>query len=224
VALNAATNIKATDNVRCNYWNNYNIAGTGAGQYEQRLGAPVSTYIEGAGALALGRASLAAGTGSRVIVNMGRGAQPFNNGTVLGLGAQTSDFFAFCRSRDGSALGAITVTSDPVGAGTDGHRLYQIAATTECSPSTNTACWDLAGTESSSAVSIAGATSAALSPESGFEREGHYVIGNQVDPTAIAVSSLTASPAQTNQAWWLLVAPAILLAGFWLWRRQSQAR
>jgi hypothetical protein len=225
VALNAATNIKATDNVKCNYWNNYNIAGTGAGQYEQRLGAPVSTYIEGAGALALGRANLAAGTGNRVIVNMGRGTPPFNNGTVLGLGAQTSDFFAFCLSRDGSDLGAVNVTSDPVAAGTNGHRLYQIADTVECSPSTNTACWDLAGTETSSAVSSAGATSADLSPESGYEQEGHYVIGNQVDPTAVAVSHFKASSSiQANGAWLALFAAASVFAMAWLWRRRAQGR
>jgi hypothetical protein len=220
-SLNAAANIDASDNVKCNYWNSYNVSGTGAAQYEQRLGAPVSTYIEGTGALALGRASLAAGTGSRVIVNMGRGTPPFNNGTVLGLGAQTSDFFAFCLARDGSALGAITVTSDPVAAGTNGHRLYKVTNTAECSPSTNTACWDLAGTVPSSAVSASGAISAVLSPQSGYEQEGHYVIGNQVDPTAIAISSFTTnSSAQASGAWLALIAAASLLAGVWLWQRR----
>ncbi len=98
-SLNAATNIGG-DNVKCNYWNSYNI--DDLTQYEKRLGAPVSTYIEGTGALTLGRADLTAGTGNRVIVNMGRSTPPFNNGTVLGLGAQTSDFFAFCLSPGGT--------------------------------------------------------------------------------------------------------------------------
>jgi hypothetical protein len=228
VALDAATNVKTTDNVKCNYWASYSIqgsaaAGGAADQFEKRLGARVSTYSEGTGALVLGRANLAAGTGSRVIVNMGRSTPPFNNGTVLGLGAQTSDFFAFCLARDGSDLGAMTVTSDPVAAGANGHRLYQIANTTECSPSTNMACWDLAGTALSSAVSAPGAASAVLSPESGYAQEGHYVIGNQVDPTALAVSDFTATVHQFNQLWLLLAALALLSAGVWSWRR-VQAR
>jgi hypothetical protein len=198
-SLNAATNIGG-DNVKCNYWNSYNI--TDAAQYEKRLGAPVSTYIEGTGTLALGRAELTAGTGSRVIVNMGRGAPPFNNGTVLGLGAQTSDFFAFCLSRTGTDLGTITVTSDAVAAGANGHRLYRIDDTTECSPSTNTQCWDHTG-----ATSAGGAVSAPLTPTS--STEGQYVVGNQVDPTAITLSDLDATSAVTP---WPLILAAVVVA------------
>jgi len=197
-SLNAATNIGG-DNVKCNYWNSYNITGDAA-QYEKRLGAPVSTYIEGAGVLTLGRADLGAGTGNRVIVNMGRSTPPFNNGTVLGLGAQTSDFFAFCLSRDGSALGTITVTSDNVAAGATGHRLYRINDTTECSPSTNTACWDHTG-----ATSAGGAVSAGLVPT--VSTEGQYVIGNQVDPTAVTLRDLNATTAATP---WPLILAAVL--------------
>ncbi len=199
-SLNAATNIGG-DNVKCNYWNSYNI--NDATQYEKRLGSPVSTYIEGTGALTLGRADLAAGTGNRVIVNMGRGTPPFNNGTVLGLGAQTSDFFAFCLARGGTALGNITVTSDAVAAGATGHRLYRIDDTTECSPSTNMACWDHTG-----ATSAGGAVSAVLAPTA--SNEGQYVIGNQVDPTAITLSDLNATTTPTP--WPLVLAAAIVVA------------
>jgi hypothetical protein len=215
-SLNAATNIGG-DNVKCNYWNSYNIGD--AAQYEKRLGAPVSTYIEGVGALTLGRADLTAGTGSRVIVNMGRSTPPFNNGTVLGLGAQTSDFFAFCLSRNGSALGTVSVTSDNVAAGATGHRLYRIDDTTECSPSTNMACWDHTG-----ATSAGGAVSAALVPT--VSTEGQYVIGNQVDPTAVTLRDLNATTAVTP--WPLILAAvlgaaALLALGMFLRRRAVKA-
>ncbi|MBI5564305.1 MAG: hypothetical protein HY870_05390 [Chloroflexi bacterium] len=200
-SLNAAANIGG-DNVKCNYWNSYNITGD-ATQYEERLGAPVSTYIEGAGALTLGRADLSAGTDNRVIVNMGRSTPPFNNGTVLGLGAQTSDFFAFCLARNGSALGTVTVTSDAVAAGATGHRLYRIDDTTECSPSTNMACWDHTG-----ATSAGGAVSAVLVPT--VSSEGQYVIGNQVDPTAVTLRDLNATPIVTP---WPLILAAVVVLG-----------
>ncbi len=203
-SLNAATNVDAGDNVTCNYWNSYNITGASSAQYEQRLGAPVSTYIEGVGALTLGRADLAAGTGNRVIVNMGRSTPPFNNGTVLGLGAQTSDFFAFCLSRNGSALGTVTVTSDAVAAGATGHRLYRIDDTTECSPSTNTLCWDHTG-----ATSAGGAVSAPLTPTA--STEGQYVVGNQVDPTAVTLRDLSAETVVTP--WPLILAAVSVAAG-----------
>ncbi len=218
-SLNASTNIGADDNVKCNYWNSYNVTGAGAGQYAQRLGASVSTYIEGAGALTLGRADLSAGTGNRVIVDMGRSTPPFNNGTVLGLGAQTSDFFAFCLSRDGSSMGTITVTSDAVAAGANGHRLYRIDDTTECSPSTNNLCWDYAG-----ATSAGGAVSAALTPA--VSAEGLYVIGNQVDPTAITLRDLSADSPVTP---WplalaaIIVVAAMLALGVTLRRRAARA-
>jgi hypothetical protein len=205
---NAVLNIATDDNVKCNYWGAYNMTGTDAtAQYARRLGAPVSTYLEGTGTLDLGRADLTdPGTNNRVIVSLGRTTPPFNNGTILGLGALTSDFFAFCASRGTTAanLGTITITSDPVAAGTNGHRLYHIADPTQCSPSTNAACWTLTGTPSAG-----GAVSAPLSPTT--NDEGLYVIGNQVDPTAITLQDLSAeSNAAAN--WPLLLGAAIVLA------------
>ncbi len=234
IALDAAVNIKTSDNVKCNYWAGYSVQGAGgvggAGdQYEKRLGAPVSTYVEGPGALALGRGAIAAAaSGNQVIVNMGRGTPPFNNGTVLGLGAQTSDFFAFCLTRNGSGFGAITVTSDAVAASVNGHRLYHIADTTLCSPSTNTACWSLAGAnvQPSSVISAGGAVSAPLSPNSGLGTEGQYVIGNQVDPTAITLRDLSATPHAETSGLWVGLALAcglLLIVGWSLRRRAAQS-
>jgi hypothetical protein len=217
LGLNAAANIETGDNVRCNYWSSSSISGgDSAAQFEARLGSPVSTYIEGTGALSLGRASLAAGTGSRVIVNLGRStsAPPFGNGTVIGLGALTSDFFAVCLARDGTVRGDLTIVADNVTPGPTGHRLYHITTTTECSPSTNTACWDFTGQSSTSA-------GAALTDSTA--NEGHYVIGNQVDPTAIAISSLSANgSSQASGAWLVLFTVASVLSGIWLWLRRRQ--
>ena len=219
LGASAATNVETDDNVRCNYWTSYNVSGgDSAVQFEERLGSSASTYVEGAGDLTLGRASLAADTGSRVIVNLGRStsAPPFGNGTVTGLGSLTSDFFVVCLARDttGSVRGDLTIDADNVTPGLTGHRLYHIASTTDCSPATNTACWDYTGQSSASA----GAS--LLDPT---DNGGHYVIGNEVDPTAIAISSFTANgSASTNSVWPALVAAASVLAGVWLWRRRRQ--
>ncbi|HTP07319.1 MAG TPA: hypothetical protein VMP08_03665, partial [Anaerolineae bacterium] len=217
LGASAAINVEAGDNVRCNYWSSYNVSGgDSVAQFEERLGSPASTYIEGSGALTLGRASLAAGTGSRVIVNLGRSisAPPFGNGTVIGLGSLTSDFFVVCLARDGSVRGDLTITADNVTPGPTGHRLYHITSTIDCSPATNTTCWDYAGQSST----LAGA---ALVDST--TNDGHFVIGNQVDPTAIAVSSFTASgSSHTNGLWLALLVAASLLLGVWLWRRRHQ--
>lgn len=219
LGASAATNVESDDNVRCNYWNSYNVAGgDSAVQFEERLGSPASTYVEGAGALTLGRASLAAGTGSRVIVNLGRStsAPPFGNGTVTGLGSLTSDFFVVCLARNGSARGDLTVTADNVTPGATGHRLYHIASTVDCSPSTNMACWDYTGQSGASA----GASLLDSTPG-----EGHFVLGNEVDPTAITISSFTANGSvHTTSLWLLLVTAACVPAGIWLWRRRRAIR
>ncbi len=220
LGLDAARNIDTGDNVSCNYWSSYNVSGSvGAVQFEERLGSPVSTYIEGTGALTLGRASLAAGTGNRVIVDLSRNTStpPFGNGTVIGLGSLTSNFFAVCLARDGTVRGDLTIAADNVTPGLLGHRLYYITNTADCSPSTNTACWDYTGQSSMTA-------GAALTDTMG--NAGHYVIGNQVDPTAIVISNFTASGSATaNSAWLILLGTASMLAGVWLWqRRRHQIR
>ncbi len=185
-SANAATNVGADDNVKCNYWASYNIAGAGAAQYEQRLGSGVSTYIEGAGALTLGRAALPNTGSNHVLVNLGRDTAnpPFHNGTVAGLGALVSDFFVACTSRGGTDAGAISVQADNVSPASGGLRLFRIQNTADCSPSTNTACWSYDGVSSI----VAGATLTALAAN-----EGHYVIGNGTDPTAVTLRDLSAN-------------------------------
>ena len=214
---NAATGVTdGVDNVKCNYWGSASI--DNSAQFAERLGSPVSSYVEGPGALSLGQASLAAATsGNQVLINLGRSTSnpPFNNGTTSGLGALASDFFAACLSRDGSGVGAISVTADSVTPGTAGFRLYEITDVLDCSPSTNTACWDYDGASGTTP----GATLTDPSPS-----EGHFVIGNQMDPTVITLRSLTAE-SDNGPIWALLIGVmfatiALLVGRAVLYRRQ----
>lgn len=183
---NAAVSTGGGSNVKCNYWGEATISGFGT-DYNERLGSTVNNYTEGSGALFLGAASLAAATsGNQVLINLGRDTSnpPFNNGTTGGLGALVSDFYAACLSQSGTGIGAITVSGDSVTPGSTGFRLYQITDAADCSPSDNTACWDHTGDSCSTAG--CSVTDSAAS-------ENHFVIGNEVDPTAIVFTSVSAS-------------------------------
>ena len=211
---NAAVHTSGTFNVRCNYWGSATISASMSADYSERLGAQVASYTEGTGSLTLGNATLAAagsGSGSQVLVNMGRSTvnPPFNNGTATGLGALVSDFFAACQSRDGNAIGAITIAGDGVMPGADGFRLYEIMDATECSPSDNSACWDYAG--SLPPTGIAQCTSGAgCSVTDESASEGHFVVGNQLDPTALSLTTFTATSAAQP---WIPVALALAVLG-----------
>ncbi|MCP4362204.1 MAG: hypothetical protein GY796_29710 [Chloroflexi bacterium] len=206
VGADAAVSSAGTSNVRCNYWGSATISGFGS-DFDERLGAPVVGYTEGTGALTLGAASTTA-TGTQVIVNMGRGTPPFNNGTAAGLGAQVSDFFATCTTR-GTASGAVTalsVDSDSVTAGPNGFRMYEIDSATACSPSTNTTCWKYLPTGS--------ATNPGPGPitlTDGVPSEGHFMIGNEVDPTAVNLQSF--NTVASGNLIILVVVATLLFAG-----------
>ncbi len=216
---NAATGINdATDNVRCNYWGSAGI--DSSAQYLERLGSPIASYVEGTGSLALGQASLASNGGNQVLINLGRSTSnpPFNNGTVAGLGALVSDFFAACGSRGSSTPGAITITGDSVTPGVPGgFRLYSITTPVDCSPSDNTACWNY------QSVSC---FTAGCSVTDGTVNAGHFVIGNQVDPTAVTLRDLSATPhAETGGLWvgLALVLGLLVIIGWSLRRRAARA-
>lgn len=196
----------ASYNLKCNYWNSFAIDATYSVSYAKRLGAPVVSYVEGTG-LTLGAASLADPTsGSQVLVNLGRNTvnPPFNNGTVVGIGALASDFFGACLSRDGSGPGAITIESDNQVPGATGFRLYEITDATQCSPSDNTFCWDYQNVS---------CNTAACSVTDPTPTEGDFVVGNELDPTAVQLVNLTANP--TRDIWLpaLLALGALLLIG-----------
>ncbi len=179
-------------NVKCNYWGGATISGFGS-DYDERLGSPVNSYVEGTGALGLGQASLTdPDTNNRVLINMGRDTDnpPFNNGTTSGLGALVSDFYAACTSRDSSNVGQITVTGDNVTPGSNGFRLYEIQDVADCSPADNTACWDYAGGSPGDGATC---SSTGCSVTDQTASEGHFIVGNEVDPTAITFTAISAS-------------------------------
>lgn len=215
---NAATGINdGTDNVRCNYWGSAGI--DSSAQYLERLGSPVSSYIEGTGSLGLGQASLPTNGGNEVLISLGRSTSnpPFNNGTVSGLGALVSDFFAACGSRSSTMPGALTITGDSVTPGTTGFRLYSITNPADCSPSDNTACWDYQG----ATCGTAGCT-----VTDGTANAGHFVVGNEVDPTAITLRDLSATTHAETSGLWVGIALAfglLMIVGWSLRRRAAQS-
>jgi hypothetical protein len=208
---NAAVRSSGTYNVKCNYWGSATISGFGS-DYDERLGAKVSSYTEGSGALTLGNASLASGTGSQVLINLGRDTSnpPFNNGTTSGLGALVSDFFAACSSRNGTSVGTITITGDSVSPGAEGFRLYEIMDAADCSPADNTACWDYAGAVDGDGNPTGNAhcTTTGCSVTDENTSEGHFVVGNGEDPTLVTLENISISSSSGNT--WL---PFVLLAG-----------
>lgn len=181
LGASAATSSAGTYNVTCNYWSASTIAGFEK-DYSERLGAPVVNYVEGAGPQTLDAASLADNGGTQVIIGMGRSVNPFGNGTVTGLGARVSDYYAACGTRESASAGTITILGDTVTPGPLGFRLYSIGDPVECSPADNTACWDYQAS-SCSTVGCSVVDSAG--------NDGHFMVGNEMDPTNIALQSFS---------------------------------
>ncbi len=177
---NAATKSGGISNISCNYWSASTISGFAPEEFVERLGAPVVSYNEGAGSLTLDAASLASNGGTQVIVSMGRANNPYGNGTVIGLGARVSDYYAACGTRTSALSGLITIAGDSVSPGPTGFRLYAITDPLQCSPASNTQCWDYEGVSCGAAgCAITGAVA----------RDGHFMVGNEVDPTSISLAS-----------------------------------
>lgn len=231
----AAVASGTTNNVKCNYWGSYSISASLSADYAERLGSAVVSYVEGTGSLVLGNASLAGGSGSHVLINLGRNTvnPPFNNGTTTGLGALVSDFFAACQSRNGSLPGTITIVGDNQTPGLNGFRLYEIMNVTECSPADNTHCWDYAGaldgsgyptgTMGSGDDSICwDAVGCSVVDETASE--GLFVVGNELDPTAISLKTFSAS---ASQPWFpvalILAVLSLITGGYILLRKRKTA-
>lgn len=223
----------ASNNVKCNYWSSYSIDPSLSGDFAERLGTPIVSYVEGAGALVLGNASLAAPTsGTQVLINLGRNTvnPPFNNGTTTGLGALVSDFFGACLTRNSSGPGAVTIIGDNQAPGVDGFRLYEIMDATECSPADNTSCWDYTGgvaggvptgTAASGDDSIcSGIVGCTVVDEAASE--GVFVVGNQLDPTAITLKSFSTSATQPWVPVALMAAVLALVTGGYILLRKRQ--
>ncbi len=218
IEANAASSSGGLNNVSCNYWGASTISGFNPQDFAERLGAPVVNYIEGTGALTLGNASLTVTTpitGTQVLINMGRTNHPFNNGTVIGLGARVSDYFAVCGTRTTATGGAITIIGDSVAPGPNGFHLHAIEDVTQCSPSTNTACWDdLSGGAPGSSCFTTGCSvssfGAIIPPSTSMPRDGHYVVGNEMDPTAVNLLTVTLQGGNTA-VWSASLLMALLL-------------
>jgi hypothetical protein len=145
-----------THNLGHNYWGTRDplaAAPTGfsAGEWAARLGAPIAQWAEGAGSATLvtggNTASLSGGSGTAVLVSVGRGQAnaPFNNGIAPYVDQMCSDFYdLFTVNGSGTWTAQIPVDNAAnCNANTlTPKRVGWITALAQCSPATNTACWN----------------------------------------------------------------------------------
>jgi len=133
-----------------NYWGTPDPTdddpGLPPGDWDKRLGAPVSTWADGTNSASLGDASLSGGTGTAVIVSFGRDNEPFGNGIAPHVDGTCSDYYDFfVRSATGTWTLEIPV-DDNTNCNTNtliNGKLVCIPDISECTPATNPNCWDL---------------------------------------------------------------------------------
>ena len=201
-----------TPQIGHNYWgtNDPNASaptGMPAGQWTQRLGVPVSSYADGSGSAALGNASMSGGTGTAVIVSMGRAATAanaafFGNGVTGHVDAMCSEFYDyFTVGGGGSWTLALPVDVAPTSCTAETlnqNRLYRITDLSQCSPASNVACWDRVSSTSHSGSSlvVSGLSAADLGGT-------HFVAGDAIgtDPTAVQLERFRAASPPRRSGW-----------------------
>ncbi len=152
----AAYNGSGTHNLGHNYWGTRDPlaaapAGFSAGEWAGRLGAPIAQWAEGTGSATLvtgvNTATLSGGSGTAVVVSMGRGQAnaPFDNGLAPYVNQMCSDFYDLF-TVNGSGTWAAQIPVDNVATCNANtltpKRITWITALAQCSPTTNTACWN----------------------------------------------------------------------------------
>ena len=196
-----------TANLKHNWWGTYDTQPSGVSDddWQARLGAPIQSWADGSNSVTHNGASLSGGTGTAVIVDHGTGLTnaPFGNG-IAGYGdVMCSSFFDFFLE-SASGTWNVTVPVSNTTACNDNvltpGRIYWIPVTTtyssECSPASNPACWDLIATgvtTGTNSITVSGLTVSDLG--------GTQIVAGSAnkgdDPTVVTLLALTAAPDQT---------------------------
>jgi hypothetical protein len=202
----AAYSGSGTHNLGHNYWGTRDplaAAPTGfsTGEWDGRLGAPVLQWAEGSGSATLvtgvNTATLSGGSGTAVVVSMGRGQAnaPFDNGLAPYVNQMCSDFYdLFTVNGSGTWTAQIPVDGAPncTTNTLTPERVTWIKSLAQCSPTGNTACWNsidpLRVSVSGPNLLIGNLTVAELGGTP-------FVAGdiNGMDPTAIHLTQMTAN-------------------------------
>ena len=123
-----------------------------AAEWGKRLGAPLTAWADGSPSATMGSASLTGGTGTAVIVSMGRAATPaaapFGNGVAGHVDQTCSEFYDFFTIGGGGTWTVTLPVDNNANCNTntrDQKKVYWIPPGTlgECTPANSNACWDL---------------------------------------------------------------------------------
>ena len=222
-----------TPGIGHNYWGTTNPTapvptGMPPAEWLQRLGAPRVTWAEGVGSASLISATLGGGTGTAVIVSMGRAAAPanapFGNGVAGHVNQMCSDFYDYF-TVGGGGTWTLNTPVDNNGACNlqtlAADRLFRITSLASCSPAGNTLCWSLTTpvTHTGQNLVASNLTVAALGGT-------HFVAGDNVgtDPTAITVRSLAAQSSDFTLPIGLIVFVGLVgVLALWQVRKRQRA-
>ncbi len=215
--LGTASDTTSTNvNLKHNWWGDAWTSPTGlvASDWAARLGAPMVKWADGVNSVNLDGATLSGGTGTVAIVSHDRSNPPFGNGITPFQSSMCGPYLDyFLVSGSGSWTVAAPVddsaacnlnTRDP-------GVIYMVNTIAECTPSTNTACWDRVTT----GVSVSGQTIYAAGISTAQLGGTQFVVGSTSgsDPTVIQLRSMSATSARNTWLPMILLVSALLLGG-----------
>ena len=223
-----------------NYWGTNNPTGTAptdmpGGEWPKRLGAPVSSWADGAagptGAV-LGSASLKDGTsGTVVVVSHGRGSLsnvPFGNGSTPYAVQTCSDYYDFFTVGGTGTFTAIVPVDNNTNCNNNTlalKKVFWVTSLAACSSSTpKSQCWNLISSGTSvvtQTIQISGLTNTDLG--------GTPIVAGDpagLDPTAVTLVNFRAvETVDAGMGGLALLAVMVLLSfGALLWTRRRHAR
>ncbi len=230
-----------TSSIGHNYWGTTDPlappeTGLSAGDWAKRLGASRNTWAEGIGSATLisgtNTASLSGGSGTAVVVSYGRGLAnaPFGNGITPYANQMCSDYYDFFTvGGSGTYTASVPVDNTPnCNTSTlNAKKVFWVVDLSQCSPSTNTACWGLVPTATLT-VTISG-QKLVVSGLTVIQLGGTpFVAGDTSgsDPTAITLREMDAASSDGGRGW-LIVLMGVSLCGLgvllWAGRRRACA-
>lgn len=189
-----------------NWWGTYSNSALGPTSdgtssytdgWNARLGADVESWVAGINIAILNDAWMRDGSGTAIIINMGRGSAnaPFGNGVSPYVDQACSPFFDFYDLEgDGGSWTLYLPIDNTTDCNTNvlnGKAAYKIGNNSECSPASNPDCWDRIPLGSI----VVGTNRLEISQTSAELSGTHIVAGNSSggsDPTAITLRGFAA--------------------------------
>ena len=224
-----------------NWWGSYSNSSVGpttdntnsyAAGWDARLGSDVEDWESGNGSATLGNAAMSGGSGTAVIIDLGRASSnaPFGNGVPPYVNQACSPFYDFYDLDGGTETWTVQLpidtSTDCVSNVRNNEVAFYIPAgtyDTDCNTANNPACWDRID---ASAITVDGDN--LLISMSGNDLSGTHIVGGDssgaYDPTLITLESVSAS--SSSNPWvpfGLLVASVALVSGMVAYLRKREA-